>query len=253
MHIGQLPLRAAAATALLLAAPATAAEASPGDTAGEGQVTVRAESPADRPASGEGAASLHPAAVGRGAKVEITVTGCPGTTARAYSPAFAAPADLGPAAKDGHSALLADARVRQTAKSGEHRVRIACGNADGTADGTADRTADRATDRAPGRPSDGERALSSTFRVIDVAGSEAEAGAGAGAREGGGHGDDADHRAPGTHADPATQLAAQPELAGPGAPHAVTGLALASVAAVAVALRSVRRRREEGTGGGNGG
>ncbi|MFD5700081.1 hypothetical protein [Streptomyces lasiicapitis] len=44
---------------------------------------------------------------------------------------------------------------------------------------------------------------------------------------------------------PLTSAAAAPEETGPGTRHAVIGLVLAAVAAVAVALRSVRRRRPE--------
>ncbi|EPH43251.1 hypothetical protein ABT390_00365 [Streptomyces aurantiacus] len=44
---------------------------------------------------------------------------------------------------------------------------------------------------------------------------------------------------------PLTGAAAAPEETGPGTRHAVVGLVLAGVAAVAVALRSVRRRRPE--------
>ncbi|WP_030563289.1 hypothetical protein [Streptomyces aureocirculatus] len=52
-------------------------------------------------------------------------------------------------------------------------------------------------------------------------------------------------RAGGGGAAPLTPTAAVADEAGPGTRHAVVGLVLAGVAAVAVALRSVRRRRPE--------
>ncbi|MEU6733832.1 hypothetical protein ABZ929_11595 [Streptomyces physcomitrii] len=270
MHIALLPLSAAAAGAVLMAAPAGAAQGPP-------------------PSAGDGVVRVAPAVVDRGGSVALTVTGCPGRTGRAYSPAFAAPAEL--TAAPG-APLRAEARIRPTATLGLHEVRIACATTgspvdpDGAAradrgllttfrvldEGAGDRagTADLA-DLAPSRsgpdegtrgarhaahstgsaPGEGQRQVPGEERGAapgeeqTSASGEGRASApgekqGAAAPEATGVAPSASPgpRAPGAAA---PEMAAQPELAGPGTRHTVTGLALASVAAVAMAVRSTRR------------
>ncbi|WP_263166284.1 hypothetical protein [Streptomyces sp. SCSIO ZS0520] len=274
MHIALLPLSAAAAGAVLMAAPAGAVQGPP-------------------PSAGDGVVRVAPAVVDRGGSVALTVTGCPGRTGRAYSPAFAAPAEL--AAAPG-APLRAEARIRPTATLGLHEVRIACATTGSPVD--------------PDGAARADRGLLTTFRVLDegagdrartgdLAPSQSGADDGAqgarhaahpassapgeqqrrapGEKQGAAHGEkqtsatgeeqtsapaeqqgaaapEATGAAPSASPGPrppgaaAPEMAAQPELAGPGTRHTVTGLALASVAAVAMAVRSTRRRAAR-TGG----
>ncbi|AJE82781.1 hypothetical protein SLNWT_2405 [Streptomyces albus] len=279
MHIALLPLSAAAAGAVLMAAPAGAVQGPP-------------------PSAGDGVVRVAPAVVDRGGSVALTVTGCPGRTGRAYSPAFAAPAELAPAelAAAPGAPLRAEARIRPTATLGLHEVRIACATTGSPVD--------------PDGAARADRGLLTTFRVLDegagdrartgdLAPSQSGADDGAqgarhaahpagsapgeqqrrapGEKQGAAHGEkqrsttgeeqtSAPAEQQGAAAPEATgavppaspgprppgaaapEMAAQPELAGPGTRHTVTGLALASVAAVAMAVRSTRRRAAR-TGG----
>ncbi|MET9498875.1 hypothetical protein [Streptomyces sp. NPDC006552] len=150
-----------------------------------------------------GSVSVSPAAVAPGTDVDLRVSGCDGTTGRARSDAFAAPGVLAP--DTGRPALLAEARVRSTAAAGQYPVEVVCGQ---------------------GAP------LHGTVRVL-APGSAPAPTPTALVHAGGG----------GT----AARLAAHPVphavSDGPGTRHAVIGLVLTAIAAVAVAFRSVRRRR----------
>ncbi|GGV31746.1 hypothetical protein GCM10010277_15660 [Streptomyces longisporoflavus] len=184
MRRGSLTLRGIAGAAVLAAFP----------------VTVTA--PAYAHEQDKVHATVTPSSAAAGADVEISVTGCDGTTGSAGSGAFEGDAKL--TGRDGDKyALNGSAKIRGGV-SGSYDVTVVC----------------------DGHPHQGV----GTVRVVQHRTepvSPVRAGGGGAARDG------------------TAQLAAQAEEAGPGTWHAVIGLVLAGVAAVAVAFRSVRRRRSE--------
>ncbi|KUL79492.1 MULTISPECIES: hypothetical protein [unclassified Streptomyces] len=157
----------------------------------------------------DGGVSVGPSTAAPGDDVALRVSGCPGRTATATSPAFVADAAL-TVGEDG--ALGGESRVRSTAKDGGYDVRVRCGDTTRTGSVTvARRAAGPAGAQRHGAPP--SPAASPTAPV----------------RAGGGG---------------ATRLAmVDAREAGPGTAHTVTGLVLAGVAATAVALRSARRSR----------
>ncbi|MFJ9035603.1 hypothetical protein ACIRF8_03290 [Streptomyces sp. NPDC102406] len=181
MRAGPLALSAAAAAVVLVTAPVTTAQA----------------------AESGGTVSVGPSAAPAGTDVDLRVSGCDGTTGRARSEVFAAPAVLAPAA-DRSPTLFAEARVRSSATPGDYEVVVVCDGVDGKVRGTVRVVAPGASPAA-------------TPTALVHAG-------------GGGAAD---------------RLAAPGAAVsdGPGTRHAVIGLVLTAVAAVAVAFRSVRRRR----------
>ncbi|MFI7382956.1 hypothetical protein [Streptomyces sp. NPDC049813] len=160
---------------------------------------------ATAPAADRGGSVLvSPATVAAGTDVDLRVSGCDGTTGRVRSAAFVAPGVLAPAAD--RPALIAEARVNSATAAGEYPVEVACDGGDTTIRGTV-RVLAHGSAPAP------------TPTALVHAG-----GGGAAARL-------AAHPAPRAVSD------------GPGTRHAVIGLVLTAIAAVAVAFRSVRRRR----------
>ncbi|QES41787.1 hypothetical protein DEJ49_12875 [Streptomyces venezuelae] len=148
-------------------------------------------------------ATVTPASTAPGATVEVSVTGCSGTTGTAGSGAFEGDAQL--TGRDGDKyALNGSARIKHGV-SGTHDVTVTCDGHPHQGVGTV-----RIERHEPEKP------------VSPV-------------RAGGG----------GTAHLTTTTASAEANEAGPGTRHAVIGLILAGVAAVAVALRSVRRRRSE--------
>lgn len=142
-------------------------------------------------------ATVAPDTVAAGAKVEISVTGCDGTTGSAGSGAFTGDAKL--TGRDGDKYTLNGSATIRDGVEGTHDVTVVC----------------------DGHPHQGV----GTLRVI-----QQNAEPRSPVRAGGGG---------------SAELAAHAQEAGPGTRHAVIGLILAGVAAVAVAVRSVRRRRSE--------
>ncbi|GGP67564.1 MULTISPECIES: hypothetical protein [Streptomyces] len=151
-----------------------------------------------------GSLTVTPSTIAPGGEVDLRVSVCSGRQAVGTSEAFVSQAQFAPAADGG---LFAHARIRSDAQARSYDIWVNCKDSSGQASG----------------------------RVTVV--------------HGGGHHDDhPDH-----HATPhapvhagggGAQLAdRQATEQGPGTRHAVIGLALAAVAAVAVAGRSVRRRR----------
>ncbi|KUL52169.1 hypothetical protein [Streptomyces sp. NRRL S-1521] len=184
MCIGPIALRAApAAVALAMVLPGGAARA-------HDQDSVRAE--------------VAPASAAPGATVEVSVSGCEGTTGSAGSGAFEEDAALtGPG--DGPRTLTGGARIRQ-GLTGTFELTVIC---DGHPHQGVGKVGVADHDPAPEAP--------------------AKAGGGGAGRIAAHTSDDADDASE----------------AGPGTLHAVVGLVLAGAAAVAVAFRSVRRRRPE--------
>ncbi|MFD6416876.1 hypothetical protein [Streptomyces sp. NPDC060194] len=159
-----------------------------------------------------GTITVTPSSAHPGQAVDLRVFGCTGTTGQAVSEVFVSDAHLGPSADQ--DSLFAEATVKATATPGEYRVFANCGGEEAAAQGT--------------------------LHVLDAPPSPDPYASPVSAVHAGGGGT-------------ATMLAAGPlaqtdedEGNGPGARHAVIGLALAGVAAVAVAARSVRRRRGQG-------
>lgn len=166
----------------------------------------------------DGGVSISPSSPHPGSDIALRVSGCPGRTATAVSPAFVADARLtvGP---DG--ALAGESRVRSTLPAGTYDVRVACGDADAEGAVTVVRKASEPS--KPSKPSErsgrhGAQPSAHTSPVAPV-------------RAGGGGGADL--------------AVVDARAAGPGTAHTVTGLILAGVAATAVALRSARRSRQQ--------
>ncbi|MEV6751899.1 hypothetical protein [Streptomyces sp. NPDC051214] len=179
MRRGSLTLRGIAGAAVLAALP------------------LAATAPAHAHEEGKVHATVTPASAASGAKVEISVTGCEGTTGSAGSGAFSGDAKL--TGRDGGKYSLNGSATLRDGVSGTYDVTVVCDGHPHQGVGTVDVVKHRTEPVAP-------------------------------VRAGGGG---------------AAQLAAHAQEAGPGTRHAVIGLVLAGVAAVAVALRSVRRRRSE--------
>ncbi|MEU5954023.1 hypothetical protein [Streptomyces sp. NPDC047525] len=179
MRRGTLTLRGIAGAAVLAALP------------------VVVTTPAHAHDEGKVHATVTPSSADPGAKVEISVTGCDGTTGSAGSGAFTGDAKL--TGRDGDKyALNGSAKIRDGVE-GSYDVTVIC----------------------DGHPHQG-------VGTVQVGRHQQEPVSPV--RAGGG----------GT-----AQLAAHSQETGPGTRHAVIGLVLAGVAAVAVAFRSVRRRRSE--------
>lgn len=205
MRAGPFAVSAAVAAVVLGCAPTAAARAAdPGD-----------------PDAPRGSVSVAPAAARAGSDVELRVTGCDGSTGRARSDAFVAPGVLAPAPDESGltsagPTLFAEARVRSTVAPGAYRIQVTCGSAD----------AEHAEDVQ----------VEGVLRVVAEGGAPAPAPTPTALVHAGGGG-------------AAAQLAARgdsPRAAvseGPGTRHAVIGLVLTAIAAVAVAFRTVRRRR----------
>ncbi|WP_037676489.1 hypothetical protein [Streptomyces griseus] len=183
-------------------------------------VAVAALAPAAYAADGHGV-SVTPSTPAPGADVTLRVADCSATTATAASAAFVTDAHLAPAGTEGH-ALSGETRVRTSARPGTYEVRITCAASDVTSHLTvatrssghgphAAPLSDPVTPASPVAPvhagGGGTAHLSSSVADTSVGDSSV-----------------ADARA-----------------AGPGTAQEVTGLVLAGVAAVAVALRSARR------------
>ncbi|MEU6002491.1 MULTISPECIES: hypothetical protein [unclassified Streptomyces] len=179
MRRGTLTLRGIAGAAVLAALPVVA--------------TV----PAHAHEQDKVRATVTPSTAEPGAKVEISVSGCEGTTGSAGSGAFTGDAKL--TGRDGEKYSLNGSATIRNGVEGSYDITVIC----------------------DGHPHQGVGTVQvgrhHTAPVSPV-------------RAGGG----------GT-----AQLAAHAQEAGPGTRHAVIGLVLAGVAAVAVAFRSVRRRRSE--------
>ncbi|WP_371671259.1 hypothetical protein OG985_28740 [Streptomyces sp. NBC_00289] len=163
----------------------------------------------------DGGVSVSPASPAPGGDIAMRVTGCAQKTGVAVSAAFVADIRL----TDADGTLVGESRIRSTVTAGTYDVKIRCGGSDHKARITVgqgrDQDQGRQQDQDQGQSTDVPSAPSSPIAPVHAGGGGA-----------------APHLA-----------AAEARPAGPGAGHAVTGLALAGIAAVAVALRGVRRSR----------
>ncbi|MEV0252812.1 hypothetical protein AB0H82_00815 [Streptomyces sp. NPDC050732] len=143
-------------------------------------------------------ATVTPSDAAPGATVEVSVSGCGGTTGTAGSGAFEGDAEL--TGRDGGKYALNGSTKIRRGVSGTFDVTVTCDGHPHQGVGTVQVGRNDAAPVAPVRAGGGGARLT-------------------------------------------TATSAEAEEAGPGTRHAVIGLVLAGVAAVAVAFRSVRRRR----------
>jgi hypothetical protein len=170
---------------------------------------LTALTPAAHAADGAGF-SVTPSSPAPGTDVALRVGGCPGRTGTAVSAAFVA--DVRLTAADG--SLVGESRVRSTLTPGSYDVRVTCGDSHRTETVTvAEKAMEKGTEKSTEKGAEPAAPASPTAPVLAGGGGTAHLAA-VDARE-----------------------------AGPGTAHTVTGLVLAGVAAVAVALRSARRSR----------
>ncbi|MET7320315.1 hypothetical protein [Streptomyces sp. NPDC005549] len=173
--------------------------------AGAALATVLCAPAAHAYAADGGGVSVTPSSPAPGTDVTLRVPDCTEKTAVAVSAAFETDVRLSLAAGDG--VLVGSSRVRTTVRAGAYAVQVKCG--DRARKGTLTVAENRRPDTRPSAPA-------SPVAPVD-------AGGGGTAR---------------LAADSAEQARSAP----PGTAHTVTGLVLAGIAAVAVALRSVRSR-----------
>jgi len=147
--------------------------------------------------------SVTPASPAPGSDIQLRATGCAGRTGTATSPAFVADVQL--TGKDG--ALVGDSRVPSSLKPGTYEIQVSC-------DGHDDKVKGKVTVVPGGGQSSSPSAPASPVAPVHAGGGGTAQLAMVDARE-----------------------------TGPGTRQAVIGLVLASVAAVAVAVRSARRSR----------
>ncbi|MEU3374826.1 hypothetical protein ABZ734_30860 [Streptomyces sp. NPDC006660] len=176
-------------------------------------LTVLPASPAVAESEPHGSVRVTPSTTAPGGEVDLRVSVCGGREAVGSSDAFVSEARFTPA--DG--GLVAQARIRSDAQDRDYDVWVTCKDSHGKASGRftvvhgdrRDHDHDRDHDRDHGRPTP-------------------------------------DHPVHAGGGGAATLASEEAKEQGPGTRHAVIGLALAAVAAVAVASRSVRRRRGGG-------
>ncbi|MFH8931841.1 hypothetical protein ACH4D4_32825 [Streptomyces pristinaespiralis] len=224
MRTGSIAFRVAGVAAVLVMAPATAAFAGN---------SVKA--------------TVNPAASAPGGKVEIRVVGCRDRSGAARSAAFVADAEL--SARGGHGWLTGTAKVRADAEPGTYALRVTCDLRDHRhagsvrVEGHPHEPSHSARPSQPSKPSHPTRPRPSHTpgheeppdRPSPSASRPHESPV-APVRAGGG----------GTAVLAAPVSTVDTDDAGPSTSQTVIGLALAGVAAVAVALRSARRRRRTG-------
>jgi hypothetical protein len=160
------------------------------------------------PDGSTGSIAVTPYAPAPGTQVDLRVSGCKDSRGKVYSDAFEAPGDLARSADQ--PTLTTQARIRSSATPGLYEVRVTC-------DGADDKVRGSIQVLQPGRPTPTPTAA-------------VHAGGGGTAQLTAAH---------------TTEIADEVRGEGPGTWHAVIGLVLAAVAAVAVAFRSVRRRRSD--------
>jgi hypothetical protein len=204
-------------------------------------------------AADPGNVSVVPASPSPGSDVQVRATGCGGKSATAVSEAFVADALLtrlsGKLTRLGGKSvdtLAGETRVRSLLEPGTYEVRLTCADDEGTdrirgtvkvGDGMPRATSPSAP-RPPGTGSDDSRRPTSPASPV----APVRAGGGGAAARLAVAGP-VDVRG---SADPANSMD-DARHAGPGARHAVVGLVLAGVAAVAVVARGARRSRGRGT------
>lgn len=159
-----------------------------------------------------GSVTVTPSTIAPGGEVDLRVGVCGGRQAVGTSEAFVAQANFAPAADGG---LFAQARIRSDAQARDYDIWVNCKDSAGQARG-------RVTVVQGGNRHDGRDGRDGDHSDRPTPHAPVHAGGG------------------GTSRLAADQRATEQ---GPGTKHAVIGLALAAVAALAVAGRGVRRRR----------
>ncbi|MCL7381368.1 hypothetical protein [Streptomyces sp. 35G-GA-8] len=211
MRSGLLALRAAGVVAVLMAAPVLGA--------------------ADARAHDSVQVMVTPSAVAPGGEIEIRAEGCASASGAAVSRVFAAEAQLKGGAGGARGALTGSTVIGPSVKEGRYEIDVRCdghghagaGSFDVVAPAGHDRPGHHASPVAPVRAGGGGAApLAADADHVHGTRDAHDAGDVGGV--------DTDSRS-------------AAEATGPGMPHAVIGLVLAGVAAVAVALRSARRSR----------
>jgi len=185
-----------------------------------GVAVAAALTPAPLAYAADGGITVTPASPAPGSDVRLVVRGCTGKTGTAKSEAFVADVLLAGEGQGG--ALVGGSRVRSSLVPGTYNVTVGCDGRNGKVKGTitvTEKSAD--TPEASKKPEKPSEAASAPAPVPASPVAPVPAGGG-GAAE---------------------QLAADARGAGPGTRQAVVGLVLAGVAAVVVAVRSVRRDR----------
>ncbi|MEV1077165.1 hypothetical protein AB0I98_02740 [Streptomyces sp. NPDC050211] len=187
-----------------------------------GAAIFAALTPAAHAADG-GGLSVTPASPAPGTDIALRTTGCSTTTGTAASAAFVADARL----TGSGGTLVGETRVSSSIRAGTYDVRVTCAGVQTkgaltvvakTPPKTPPKAQPHTQPSAPLQPAAPAPASSPVAPV--------QAGGGGAARLGA-----------------EAEADAEADEAGPGTGHAVTGLVLAGVAAVAVALRSARRSR----------
>jgi hypothetical protein len=221
-------------------------------------------------AADAGGVSVIPATPAPGSDVTLRVTDCAERTAVARSVAFVADARL--TVTDGE--LVGESRVRSTLDAGTYAVKVTCGESERTGtftvrEGERRRSASGAgsehssvsgTGGQPPAPWTGDRPPASVSGTVgqppmpEGGGQPSASGDGGQRPAPGGDEQRSAARRPGAYPSPvapvqaggggaADLVAAEDRGAGPGTAQGVTGLILAGVAAVVVALGGVRRSR----------
>ncbi|WP_328838986.1 hypothetical protein [Streptomyces europaeiscabiei] len=205
-------------------------------------------------AADSGNVSVVPASPAPGSDIQVRVKGCGGRSGTAASKAFVADALLTQLSGRSLGTLAGETRVRSSLKPGTYGVRITCDGKEDKVTGTikvgdGKPTANEppvtkppvskpSVSKAPAtKPAYSPRPSSPASPVAPVR----AGGGGAAARLAA-----ADPADAWGSADPANSMD-DARHAGPGTRHAVVGLVLAGVAAVAVVARGARRGRGRGT------
>ncbi|GGW29703.1 hypothetical protein [Streptomyces xantholiticus] len=212
MRTGSIAFRVAGAAAVLVMAPATAAFAGS---------SVKA--------------TVTPAAVAPGGEVEIRVVGCRAGSGVARSDAFRGEAAL--SAKGRHGLLVGRATVGSRVKPGTYDVRVGCDLREHPGAGSVEVTRHHHSKAAPPDPAPSKKSRHDEPRERHPSPPQTHESPVAPVRAGGG----------GTAVLAAPVSTVDAEDGGPSTSQTVIGLVLAGVAAVAVAVRSTRRRRRTGT------
>ncbi|UUU22415.1 hypothetical protein [Streptomyces sp. DSM 40750] len=205
-------------------------------------------------AADSGDISVVPASPAPGSDIQVRAKGCGGKSGSAASEAFVADAQLTQLTANGGGTLSGETRVRSSLKPGTYEVRVTCdGKEDkvkGTitvGDGKPAATKPAATKPAATKPAATKPAATKPAATKPAASSRPSSPASpvAPVRAGGG-GVAAQLAASQDATDPVDSMD-DARHTGPGTRHAVVGLVLAGVAAVAVVARGARRSRRRGT------
>ncbi|MFF5086859.1 hypothetical protein [Streptomyces niveus] len=244
MRSGLLALRAAGLVAAMVAVPVL------GTTAADAHDSVKA--------------TVSPSPVRPGGEVKIKVAGCENPrSASARSDVFVADSEL--AGRDG---LRGEAKIKSSTEDGKYQVDVWCDGHDHRGAGVVEvnhkpkpkpkpsakptrsakptpsakpKPKSSATPRSSAKPTPKSSAKPSAKPEKKAAASAPPSGTAAHASESASASPVAPVRAGGGGRTSTTDMAA--DRAGPSTPHTVIGLVLAGVAAVAVAVRSARRKR----------